>query len=451
LYRLGLWLFFIAVAMLVESVSGMAARGDEGTASLGFSVTSYPAAQRTDPSLDLTASGKLGTDALGGAGSLYTRYFVNDTHAYALELPELHGFVALEGEPRTRIAIGRKLEHWSRLDEEWELGLWQPRYRWDYLHPMSVGLTGAFVELGSGSVRFTGFATPFFIPERGAPIQEVGGGLSSDSPWFIPPVRAAMVDGIPTAVNYSIDTPPVSQVLLHAGGALKLDIGDETGPWMSAGYARKPMNQLAFGVNGFYSLGPGTIEGIVHPRVLDHDLVSLEGGYTSGPLKLWLAYLFEHPIRDNTPDDWTTQEFADARVWSPGATLALGRDAEASVSYLSVSGGNAADRAGAIAARSSGESVFEDRYPFTSAVKLRGSSRIPGPWKGRLKGESSVLVGDGLIWSTTLTYGADHTRGFSALLGADILAANTDSPTADDFITRNRANHEVRAGVSYAF
>jgi hypothetical protein len=460
LYRLGVWLFIIAIAMLIESVSGLAA--ESGTASLGFSVTSYPSANRADPGLDLSAEASTTGDGIGAKGSIFSRYILNNSHDYALELPELYAWTSLgahatavgptaTSDDFTQLTAGRKLEHWSRLDEEWELGLWQPRYRWDYLHPMSVGLTGAFLDLKSGPVRITGFASPLFIPERGAPVEQVGGGLQSDSPWFISPVRAATVDGVPTQVNYSIDTPALSDIVFHAGGALKVEVGEEQGPWISAGYARKPMNQLAFGVNGFYNLGPGVIEGIVHPRVLDQDLVSVETGYTDGPLKLWAGFTFEHPIRDDAPSDWTTQEFQDARIWSPGATLSLGRDAEASLSYLYVSGGNAGDSKGTISTGTPGSSVFDYRYPFTSAVKLRGATTIPGLLKGRLRSESSLLVGNGLIWSTAFTYAPESGRGFAALLGTDILAANTDSATADDFISRNRANHEIRAGVSYAF
>src|SRR5205814_9510507 len=59
------------------------------------------------------------------------------------EMPEAYVGTTRE-QSDLQIAAGRKLEHWNRLDDDWRLGIWQPRYRWDYLDPETVGLTGAF-------------------------------------------------------------------------------------------------------------------------------------------------------------------------------------------------------------------------------------------------------------------------------------------------------------------
>src|SRR4051794_38590600 len=103
--------------MLVESVSHAAV--PEGEASLGMSFTSYPTASRTDSSLDLSLKGSTG-DAFGATGSLSSRFFLNGSHALALELPELYARASGEiAEAHVTFALGRKLERWSRLDETW--------------------------------------------------------------------------------------------------------------------------------------------------------------------------------------------------------------------------------------------------------------------------------------------------------------------------------------------
>ncbi|HUP58670.1 MAG TPA: hypothetical protein VM598_14525, partial [Bdellovibrionota bacterium] len=220
-------------------------------------------------------------------------------------------------------------------------------------------------------------------------------------------------------------------------------------------------NQLIFGVSGHYALAPELIQATIHPRVIEHDLVSLEGGYQADDVGLWVAFLLERPIRDETPAEWQTQEVSVARAVSPGMTVALGAESGVSVSYLAVSGGNAPDRGGMLTSGASASS-FERRYPFANSVKLRGFASLPGPWGRRLSGRSSLLVdlgsgeraepgrGRGMIWSTELRWASREDRGIAVAIGGDVLAA--DSSTGDEsFIARYRANHRVHAGVSYAF
>jgi hypothetical protein len=366
------------------------------------------------------------------------------------------------------VTLGRELHSWSRLDDEWQLGIWQPRFRWDYLHPMTVGLTGAFAHVDAGPVHLTGFASPIFIPERGASIDAAGGALSSASPWFISPPRVATLGGVATDVNYALAVPALREIVLHPSFALGARIGGQEGLWLGVAAARKPMNQLAYGVSGFYALEPQAIEATIHPRVLEHELVTVEGGYERAGYSAWLSFLLERPLRDDTPGDWTTQEFSVARVVSPGVSLPLGRDSSLALSYLWVSGGNAPDQSGTsggggLSTGTPGsQSIFEDRYPFSNALRVRGRTSMAGPWHRRLSGESSVLFGrggqspvsgqgQGLIWSTELRLAEEDARGFAIGVGADILAAQADSQNNDDFISQYRSNQEFHAGVSYGF
>jgi hypothetical protein len=457
------WTEITAIAAATLALPGAIWAGESGTASLGLGLSSYmaPSGQsqsQVDPSFDLSLSGRLENDTAALSGSMVSRYYLTDDHPYAIEVPEVYGTLGLPN----GFSLGRKLESWSRMDDEWQLGLWQPRYRWDYLHPIDVGLSGAFVEFTSGLLYVTAFGSPLFIPERGAPVIEDHGALTSASPWFIPPVRVASVQGVTTPVNYDLQVPALKDLLLHPGGAVQVKLGGPEGFWGSMGWALKPENQLALGVSGFYGLSTESIQGTIHPRVIDHSLLSVETGLNRKPWSLWGSVTYEHPMRDETPTDWTTQEYTDARIWAAGAALAIGAWAGATLSLLGVSGGNAPDGGGSISAAGSAGTVFEDRYPFSSAVKVGGYSAVPGPWKDRVSASSHVLVdlgrtgstpGGGMIWSTEFTYADELRRGFAALVGADIFAARASSgdPLATDFISRNRSNHQVRAGVTYAF
>ena len=178
------------------------------------------------------------------------------------ELPELYGGTSLQEVP-VQILAGRKLEHWSHLDEQWSLGIWQPRFRWDYLHPEEVGLTGAFLRVEQPLFRFVGLFSPIFIPERGVPISTDGGTFASDSRWFLPPPASVNLFGQNTPMQYSLMMPQLSSLLEHPGASVMARVGREQGAWGSLGYAYKPVNQLILGETGLLQLNtdPNAIHG----------------------------------------------------------------------------------------------------------------------------------------------------------------------------------------------
>src|SRR5690606_33789215 len=49
--------------------------------------------------------------------------------------------------PGIDLTIGRQKRVWSELDQEFNLGVWQPQLRWDYLAPIQQGLTGVFFDI----------------------------------------------------------------------------------------------------------------------------------------------------------------------------------------------------------------------------------------------------------------------------------------------------------------
>src|SRR5690606_10564467 len=123
-----------------------------------------------------------------------------------IELPE--AYLGLPWGARGSLAFGRKRVSWNRMDEIWELGVWQPRYRWDYLTPRSVGLTGFFAEIKpDNSWTLQLWASPLFVPERGTPLEFRDGMIRSPSPWFLNPPSELGVLGRPTPIRYSLEGP----------------------------------------------------------------------------------------------------------------------------------------------------------------------------------------------------------------------------------------------------
>lgn len=458
----------------ISSVSGMLLSGSEkprksegSSLSVGFGTVSYlysehPQKDSVFPAFNARGSGlERGPvfEAVGSAEALLM--FAPGRSSWYFEAPEAYLSTRNSLGP-IRFKLGRKLERWSRLDETWQLGIFQPRFRWDYIRPEQVGLTGAFLSVDRPNFRFTAFGTPFFIPERGVNISASNGSLSSQSPWFIPPPsRITLVDRA-TPVQYTLQLPELRDIVLHGAAAGMMRIGGADGAFVSAAYAYKPMNQLLLAYDGSLvhtDAGAPVAEATVHPRILYHHLASLDIGYTHRDFTGWISGLYDDPIRDVTSERWTTQEVTLARGFSSTLDLRVGGEPETptrlEVSYLRVWGGNAPD-AGAFA-KGSG-SVFDSRYPFQNAlsVGIRGAfPTFTGSFVRKVSGSAKLITDfahPGNVLSTELLIAPEER--WTVAFGVDVLGSSSpiDSSTAgSDFIGRYRANDRIHAGVSYAF
>ena len=357
-----------------------------------------------------------------------------------------------------QVRVGRVLktgdESWNRLDEEWALGLWQPRFRWDYLNPGLVGLAGVFYDFQQPQFQLTVFATPGFIPDRGVPYDIQDGNVNSPNPWFYAPNPQVTLMDVNTHVHYNVDGPHVGQILNHQGGGLRGRLGAQDvtkdGFWVSGAYAYKPVNQILLGYVADYSLPHDQVEVTLYPRVVYHHIGSLDFGVKAKPASAWLSFLYESPVRDSTPANWTTQELAPSFAISPTVDYQLGSSERYSphldFSLIRQWGGNADDQG---PQKTSGASAFEVRYPYQSALKAGVHGPLPGSLGRQLKGDTHVIydIGhEGMIISAALEYAPR--RDWSLGIGADILGSAQEG---QDFIGRYQHNDRVHGGVTYAF
>ncbi len=101
--------------------------------------------------------------------------------------------------PGFNLTIGRQKRTWSRLDEQFHLGVWQPQLRWDYLAPIQQGLTGVFFDWSlSTNLNFTFFTSPLHIPDQGPQFRLENGQFMSANRWFAQPTsRVALFRDTP--------------------------------------------------------------------------------------------------------------------------------------------------------------------------------------------------------------------------------------------------------------
>jgi hypothetical protein len=220
--------------------------------------------------------------------------------------------------------------------------------------------------------------------------------------------------------------------------------------------AYKPMNQILLGFPMELNIGPPSFAEIeVNPRVLYHQLLTLEAGVVrENRWTGWLSVTSERPLRDDTPPEWMTQEVSDAVITSAYVGYDVRGEGEYAshvyVTYLRVNGGDARDR-GALA---SDDSFFERRYMFIDAIGVGATHSFPWLSRKWLTRAGLGLTYDqaqhGALLSASL--GQKITKYWSTELKGDLLGLVDRSGQVDNgFFANYRANDRVSLGVTYVF
>jgi hypothetical protein len=370
-----------------------------------------------------------------------------------IDINELYIGVEKKDAPtHASVYLGRKRFDWSDLDGYWSLGLFDPRFRWDYLNERESGLVGLFPGFKTNGIQITGFISPIFVPEQGAPFDISGGGCHSTSPWFNCPSSTIRVFNQPTNVNFSLDIPPISTLIAHESHGVTVRLGQETGRYTRLSYTHKPINQLLLSFEGRLDLSTLAVPAVIRPRVLYHDLYAADFGYNSHDLRhgVTASTIFERPIRDVTPSSWNTQETNNADLYGltvrshPLANLKFTR---VEAAYLHREGGDAPDRGPFV---NTSANFFEPRFAFKNAFSVAAFTPLFDDWARKFSLSTKFIV-DTANTGNILIFDSFYSPLVRVVLnlGFDILGSNSTSPV--DFISRYQRNDRVRGGVSYSF
>jgi len=380
-----------------------------------------------------------------------TLYGLRHANYHYLDIGEAFAGFENKNEPRhVSIYLGRKRYEWNTLDSYWSLGLYQPRFRWDYLNERENGLSGLFLGAQSEVFQATAYYSPIFIPEQGAPFDISGGTCRSSSPWFSCPGSSILLFNQPTNVNFNLDVPPTKSLVMHGGGGGTLRVGRETGPFGRLSYTHKPMNQFLFAYEGRLDLATNEVPAVIQPRVLYHDLYGVDLGLNAGKHSLVASAMNERPVRDVTPAAWNTQETSDAVLYGltaktqPFQTFKFTR---LEAGFLHRNGGIADDRGPFV---TPGVNTFEPRFAFKNAFSFAIFTPINDDWARRILFDTKFIVdteNDGNILVSDLFYSPAAKLVLN--VGVDVLGSNSTSPV--DFISRYQRNDRVRGGAGYVF
>lgn len=364
------------------------------------------------------------------------------------------------------ITFGRHREFWSEIDQNWQLGVWEPKFNLDPLRPLPQGLTGIFVNLKTSNWDFVGFASPIFIPTMDPEIREKNGSLVSDSRWFRSPAPSGPVLGKETKLMYSIEIPDRGKLIQNPGSGMRLRWGkSDDGPWVSANAAYKPINSLALKYDANLAVTSSTTEGqvVVSPAVIYHRLTGIDAGYDvklgKNKNKFSVSYLIDRPVSTHATNedyttDWVQQQPGNMDIygahWQSFWDLGGSDPIMFQLDYLHVDEVATQDRA------ADGEdrgSLFPWRLNYSQAVSAKLG--VPGNIRStRVLSQFQVLREmdqKGLLVSSEVAFYPARHWGFS--VGADIIGVDNPSEQNTDirFFNQFRANDRVYSGLIYVY
>lgn len=347
--------------------------------------------------------------------------------------------------------LGRKRYEWSSLDSYWGLGLYQPRFRWDYLNERENGLFGHFFGINSEWVQAHAYYSPIYIPEQGAPFDIDAGNCKTSSPWFSCPNATINLFNQSTDVRFSLEIPPVREIITRWGGGASLRLGKTQGPFTRASYTYKPMNQFLLSYEGRLDLSTLQVPATIRPRVLYHKVAAADLGWNLPRHSFILSGIWENPIQDTTPPTWNNQQTYKAFIHGATVkTMPFGSPfsyTRAELSYFQLDGGNGPDT-GPFAQTNS--SIFEPRFAFKSAFSVAAFTPIVDSWSNHFLFSMKLVVdtiNQGNILQSDLRF--YPIRPLTLMVGLEILGSESRSPV--DFISRYQRNDRLKGGIAYVF
>ncbi len=416
---------------------------------LGEAGTSSQSESYSDFALSLKGEKKLrswtGVWDLKGLASLE-----GSEQAY-IAVPQLHAHRRVSDILNT--SIGRKLHNWSYFDKEWNLGIWEPQVRWDYIHPKPQGLIGWMFELHDSNWRMQLLLSPIYLPDQGPKYEIENGKISSPNRWFWEPQISAEISEQSTPIYYSVVRPKESEVIFSSGMAAQIQLGyPNEGPFMQMAYAYKPLNQIHLAVDA--KLKASQIDATIYPQVVNHHVLSIESGYHGDEMSGWVSVTGDIPDKTQNPEEWLeaslSSSFFASASFSHRAVVLPQLSSQMKYSYL--------HRWDALERRAGGSVNTEvesslDRFQFERVLSFEMNQDL---WH---KGAQSIQSGlrylysipdRGALLSLQLRY--QQFRNLEWRLAVDILGSESPSDGGpSDMLSRYRSNDRVVGGLSYVF
>lgn len=204
-----------------------------------------------------------------------------------------------------KVVVGRYINHWSQMDQEWQLSIWHPQNLYDPLRPQLLGFVGTAVILGGDLWSFKNFAGGVFLPdERPSFHTNALGEAQSASRWVSAPSSNISLFEQDIYSYYKVEDPYLKNVLLQPSYMGQFILGDLNEKWISASYADKPLNQIFFRADSKLSIPSISVESSIYYHSIRHRLGAIETGFKLGEWNGHIGFLNEQLEDIQLPPHW---------------------------------------------------------------------------------------------------------------------------------------------------
>jgi hypothetical protein len=365
-----------------------------------------------------------------------------------LNIPEL--YVETRQSETATLYLGRKKMLWSELDAHWDLGVWEPLFKWNPLAPERQGLTGFFWQVDRPLYTVVLFASLLYIPDQGPSFEIEHGEFVKGNPWFRRPPETIRIWDEATAIEYGFERPNETQVVLQKSFGAKVSYGDPQALRMQLSYAYKPINALAVGYQGNLDLAQlkGNVQ--LQPQVYYHSVTGADLSYKFNRTRVGVSGIWERPTQDDAfESDWTRPIYSDAFLLSPFLEVDWGRWSF-NLQRLDIFGGKVTEE-GELA--SADRAPLMARYPFRQANQVSVISNWNFSKVRRLLAKVSYTVPDNDSFQLIRFNARWRLSGlWSVISEAQVVKAGKYATAADqNEIAQFENNDRFMIGAGYVF
>lgn len=241
----------------------------------------------------------------------------------------------------SKFIFGRKINNWSQLDSEWNMGLFNPQFRWNALAPENQGLTGLFWEKKESIWSLSLFASPVYIPDQGPGYELKDGKFQNSNPFFsTPPQNISFQNGVILPIDYELEKPETSEVVFQTLYGAQVHLGEKNGFFANVSGMHKPANQLSLGYKVV-----GVVDRVrinVIPKVYTETNLAADLGFRDEWGSLSFSTLYSNPKAANYDSGFNAPEFKESISYGPQLNLEM-KPFKFELAYLDTSGGEIKD------------------------------------------------------------------------------------------------------------
>lgn len=351
------------------------------------------------------------------------------------------------------VTFGRTVKNFSQLDTYWMMGDILPLFRWDAARPEAQGLAGLFMTYKpSQNVQFDLFGSYLFLPTQGPSFSIIDGKLTSGNPWFSSPVDALLVSGTTFDLNYSVNTPNISDIIFKpaVGLSVLFQTDDET-LWMRSGYFLKQRNDLITPFEGTITTPPAQVGDVdVYPVVANHKITTLDIGAKGETWNFTLSGLYESDVRFDKQPTWIYPQYSDQYKVSFNALFKIN-------SFQSFEMGGLRTFNNQVTVQGFGSAtvdVFSFRNQYDNAVDLRLTSVFFPRQQGFLIKTKARVAYDYKAETTMASLEAIYSPrvDISGFVRADFFGGRRPAAESYNNLLTNYLNKDrIQTGVKYVF